>query len=321
MNDSYQAKSKWLQERLLKFDDSIKPRVEQTYRNYNNLIRNHIRTETALRFNSTADDSSSGIAIRVVDEFPPIFWAIFEEHDTDFWEVFLRASVLKQTATGLSFIQGNYPQISNLLYGREDGQLSLLLNDFKGVSSFVDEILGFIDHYSVLRRLMPPELGTPLETEVLGAYFYRDSYIHLYWPAIALIAIELGVSIESLTIVTLIHELVHAYTHLGQDTDNDRWDTEAFAHTHLFIVEGLAQFYTELICKKLNSRQPELLTAFLALRSRQSEAYNCYQSWVPAKGHQAEIIRFAMISCRKNRITDFEDFLDRIQETHHRIGA
>ena len=38
---------------------------------------------------------------------------------------------------------------------------------------------------------------------------------------IGLISGILGVSVEALTIVTLIHELSHAYSHLGYDIDGE----------------------------------------------------------------------------------------------------
>jgi len=90
-----------------------------------------------------------------------------------------------------------------------------------------------------------------IREDVLGAYYFRIPEIRLYWVVIGIVARAIGVSVEALTVVVLAHELAHAYTHLGHDIDNERWETERFARTELDIVEGLAQFYTQvdqLVC-------------------------------------------------------------------------
>jgi hypothetical protein len=320
MADTYQSKSQWLRERLLEFDSSAKSRVVQTHRSYNNLIRNHIRTETALRFNSALEEGNYGITVQIVDDFPPAFRPIIEDYEQDFWELFLKASILKNTAHGLGFIEGKYSQLSSLIAKKNDNQMGFMLADISGIRSFVDELLAFINHYGILSRLNELDQSATLEAEVLGAYFFRDSRIHLFWPVIAIIALELGVSVESLTIVTLIHELAHAYTHLGQDTDNDRWDTEAFANTDLLIVEGLAQFYTELVCQRLKARQPDILKTFTDLRENQGEVYNSYRYWLERSDRKTEVIRLAMINCRKNCITKVDRFIDSVKEAEYMIG-
>ena len=73
---------------------------------------------------------------------------------------------------------------------------------------------------------------------------------------IGIFATLMNLPVEALTLIVLIHEVAHAYTHVGQDIDNERWDTRAFAGCNLCIVEGLAQFYTESIAKKLAPRFP-----------------------------------------------------------------
>lgn len=56
-----------------------------------------------------------------------------------------------------------------------------------------------------------------IEKDALGAYFYEIPHIELYWIPIVLIAEAIGASIEDITIIVLIHELAHAYTHVGMD--------------------------------------------------------------------------------------------------------
>ncbi|MGH9390920.1 MAG: hypothetical protein ACRD1Z_14990, partial [Vicinamibacteria bacterium] len=108
--------------------------------------------------------------------------------------------------------------------------------------------------------------------DVLGAYFFRRREVEIYWLVIGFMAGFLRVSEESLAMVVLTHELAHAFTHAGQDTDGRQWDTESFASASSHIVEGLAQVYTEAICGRLAENEPEALTAFQRLLRYQADA-------------------------------------------------
>lgn len=154
---------------------------------------------------------------------------------------------------------------------------------------------------------------TRIEEDTLGAYFFKRKRIEIYWVAIGIYAAQLEVSVEGLTLVTLAHELAHAYTHLGKDIDGVEWNTKAFANTDLHIVEGMAQFYTRAICRKLQSRIPSALQAFETLLEHQSPEYVEFQGWAEKSRHQGEIVRFSMIQCRSNEIIDYGSFLDVIQ--------
>src|SRR5271169_4975095 len=90
----------------------------------------------------------------------------------------------------------------------------------------------------------------------------------------------MGVAIEDLTVVVLTHELAHAYTHLGRDIDGARWGDEEFDKSALEVREGLAQFYTEVICEQLAPRTPGFLAAFQALLSLQSPPYLVHRAWL-----------------------------------------
>lgn len=60
--------------------------------------------------------------------------------------------------------------------------------------------------------------------DILGIYCFSGREaprIELYWMAHALFASAFGVRIEDLALVTLTHELAHAYTHLGRDIDGN----------------------------------------------------------------------------------------------------
>ncbi len=154
---------------------------------------------------------------------------------------------------------------------------------------------------------------TQIEEDTLGAYFFKKQRIEIYWVAIGIYAAQLDVSVEGLTLVTLAHELAHAYTHLGKDIDGVEWSTEAFANSDLHIIEGMAQFYTRAICRKLESRMPAALQAFDTLLEHQADEYTHFQAWAEKNKHQGEVVRFSMIQCRSNAIRDYDSFLNILQ--------
>ncbi len=110
----------------------------------------------------------------------------------------------------------------------------------------------------------------------------------------------------------------HAYTHLSHDIDNERWETERFAETQLNIVEGLAQFYTQVVCKRIGQRMPAALDAYRALLDKQSGPYKAHLDWVQDDEQGGEIVRVSMIECRSKGIVASSDFAEAIRR--HRIG-
>ena len=88
----------------------------------------------------------------------------------------------------------------------------------------------------------------------------------------------LGVAMEDLAVVTLTHELAHAYTHLGCDIDGRPWNNDGFWRSGIPVIEGLAQFYTQTVAKRLADRRPGVQTAFEALLRRQHCTYTCFRS-------------------------------------------
>ena len=58
----------------------------------------------------------------------------------------------------------------------------------------------------------------------------------------ALFAAAFDVRIEDLTVVTLAHELAHAYTHLGRDIDGAAWRDPGFGLSDRDVLEGGATF-------------------------------------------------------------------------------
>lgn len=176
--------------------------------------------------------------------------------------------------------------------------------------SFVVGLADIAQQLEVLKRLKG------LNEDVLGAYFFgaRRPHVQIYWMSIGLFAATLDVSVEAMTVVVAAHELGHAYTHLGKDIDGRKWDTSSFAQADLHIVEGLAQFYTEVVCTKLADRLPEALVAFRRLRDLQSAPYKDYTTWVPDQPDAGEAVRAGMIQTRACGIRRYDIFRAAVSE-------
>lgn len=153
--------------------------------------------------------------------------------------------------------------------------------------------------------------------DTLGAYYYHRGRIELHWVVIWMIATRLRVAADDLALVVLAHEMAHLYTHAGQDADGHEWATPDFAGADDRIVEGLAQFYTELILLSLargDEGNPRPLETFRRLLADPSEPYTCFQQWVPGHKNRAEVVRRALLRIRTRRVTDYGIFMDALSE-------
>ena len=149
-----------------------------------------------------------------------------------------------------------------------------------------------------------------IHEDILGIYRFNlhSPRIEIYWMAQALFAAAFDVRIEDLTVVTLAHELAHAYTHLGRDIDGAAWRDPGFGLSDRDVLEGLAQHFTAVVTEKLGKSAPGAYASYLKVLSHQSGPYRAHESWFPnlATG-RSEIVRFAMLRARnRGKVTDPE---------------
>jgi hypothetical protein len=168
-----------------------------------------------------------------------------------------------------------------------------------GVAASLTLIQGILEHTTendIFERFKT------IEEDVLGAYWFHASKIQNYWMPLAIFAPLLGVALSTLTIVVLCHELVHAYTHRGVDTDGQSWSTHHFTRADVYVKEGLAQYYTDRIMHTLRGRVPDGFDTFSRKTSKQSAPYRAYQNWLgEGKQPSPEAVRVAMLEFRNNR--------------------
>lgn len=265
---------------------NLRERVERAFRESNTQLREALRTETGLRLSN--DKMRQNVPVRVVDGIPAPLLAKFPD-DTELIDLYLDLAIFKGAEGGLDRLLDRYwflknwsPVMANIAQKEE------IEHSLSTLTKIVTE----------LEKLNPFKAVWQIEEDVLGAYFFYQGRIELYWIPIGLMAADLNVTPEALTQVVAAHELAHAYAHLGFDIDNQTWDTQNFAASSLDVVEGTAQFFTEAVCRRLMNRWPDTYEAYSALLKKQTGPYKAHLDWIPVDEAGGEAVRHALIAFR-----------------------
>lgn len=280
----------------------IRDTVERSYKQWNNILRDLLRSETALRLSVGSD--SQAVPVRVVGGMPQPFADVMRQLEGLEWLLLNRPAIVA-AATGAGFM-ATQADTARSVWDEKAGPSGR--DEIIRVQQTAEAWLKQLDEANALERI------TGINEDVLGAYFFRGPEIRLYWVVIGITARALGVSAEALTVVVLAHELAHAYTHLGRDIDSERWDTDRFARADLAIVEGLAQFYTAVLCRRLAARMPAAFDVYKQLLERQSGPYKAHLAWVRDDEQGGEIVRVTMIECRSRGMTEAKAFSEAIKK-------
>ncbi len=165
------------------------------------------------------------------------------------------------------------------------GELSRRPDPEKWILASESELRSTADWAACLLKVLsqhdPLETVLSVEKDVLGVYEYDASdlladerwvnraTIKLYWGVIGLVSEWMPCTVEDLTIVVLTHELAHAYTQLGADIEGRRWPVRAFHEAEIGLVEGLAQYYTDRVLRRLERRHEGALKVYETMLLRQ----------------------------------------------------
>ena len=304
-----------LQERAIKLIKPLIPpdaedRVQRAFKQWNQIVRDHIRSETALKL---ADgDGRQSVQVRVVDGFPVnLAQLINERHDPVLWRLIVGQPKLGGVVEGLSFLLEDWPSFE---------QWQRIPDVAKNGESSIRrtlEIVNALQQAAIAEKVR--EQIKEIKDDILGAYLFppgKSSSVELYWMAIAMVAAMLDVRIEDLTVVVLAHELAHGYTHIGRDIDGHQWPDHAFRKSDLSIVEGLAQFYTEVVTEKLAQRMPGPKKAYESLLELQSGPYLAHKEWLANDQlDRGEAVRFTMVAVRGQEQTEYEAWLKTMENT------
>ncbi|MBC8009000.1 MAG: hypothetical protein H7067_02760 [Burkholderiales bacterium] len=292
-------------------DPTFCARVERAKGQCNQAAREALRAETALRLSVEEEHRQIGVRVReglpvavdtlFSDEPNPILWKLLRHH------VELSGGI---TAAGL-FIN-NFSGIQEWL---NLGASTDYPRQLESVSRLFQKSVERVEQHPLAANLYR------IEDDILGAYHPAEKLVTIHWMVIAFIASNLGVNVEALTVVVVVHELAHAYTHAGLDIDGCAWETEGFITSDRSVIEGIAQHYTEVVLKKLAVRFPEPPEVFEKLLSRQTEIYKQYRTWFPSDEKRGEIMRAALLQARRTGRVTSESIRASIKEHAAQIGG
>lgn len=126
--------------------------------------------------------------------------------------------------------------------------------------------------------------------DLLGVYQSGNNKVVLYDLLIQLCALQLEVDYEGLRTVVLLHELSHAVTHRGLDSDNRIW--ECFNIADKRAKEYFAQIYTYKFLQ--NTEQ-----SYLAIMNKLSEVQpGVYQTYQESIGKEIGVINEELLATR-----------------------
>jgi hypothetical protein len=185
-----------------------------------------------------------------------------------------------------------------------------------GATMLAEDLGEYAAKAELLKRI------TQINQDILGVYMPTarlipdKGQIELYWVVIGAVARLLGVDAEALTVVVMAHELAHAYTHLGLDSNSNRWE-DGFWECNRGILEGLAQYYTHMTATALKEERgyDRVWDAYDQLTQLQktngTKIYVNHLDWV--KTISPEVMRQGLLDLRRGHIPphfgNFEDFL------------
>lgn len=297
LSDQYFVRSDVWQATLEKEVVGVKDDVRQAAKRWNLWLRDCLRSETGLRISGETEKIT--VSIRVVDGMPAGFHKALDI-EPGFLNLFMHLPLLRQTVQGLFYLQEAADDVSRFMNSAEYEQQSLFADD---TISKLCRLVDTLEEKHALQRVCA------IEEDVLGAYFLQSNMIEIYWMPITIVSRLAGVSAEALTVVVMAHELAHAYTHVGQDIDGNRWETTAMCKAELRIVEGIAQHYTAVACDKLAIKFPDAKYAYENLVKLQPESYRVHLAWKDQYQNLGEVVRTTMMATRAKKVKKYDEFL------------
>lgn len=213
----------------------------------------------------------------------------------------------------IKLIDDHFPELDFMEYTKirslHDALISADSYFNKGdISTPFDQLLDYsvkyLDRYNLkkLHSLLFSEMGK--SKDVLGAYYFKDSRIELYYVPLIIFSQIHRISLEHLIVVVLAHELAHAYHHIGFDTDGYQWADMNKAE--LNIVEGLAQYYTALFVEDQKTIYPGVKEAYLELLAYQTGPYKVHLTWLSHA--KKEHVKHAFNVTRRNGLKTYKEF-------------
>jgi hypothetical protein len=305
----------------------VEARVLRVRNQAQSVVRDALRAECRLIFRTAEETEQKRLGAQVPVEVAPGYPLVlntvsFPDDYERFMLIARYRGSLEQARNGASKLLELRDALLQL--PEPDEWTSASASDLQSVASWAAALIERLDKYDPLKAILS------VSEDVLGIdeYDARDLFaddqavnratIRLYWGVIGLVGEWLGCAIEDLAVVVLTHELAHAYTQLGADIEGRRWAAPSFAKAETVLKEGLAQYYTDRVLRRLEQRYGGALDVFEGLLSRQHEAYRAHLPWVASSSPEA--VRCAMLEVRHWNESKLADFNSRFEMAQKELG-
>jgi hypothetical protein len=296
---------------------TAKASVETAKTRYLEQVRGILRDLTRLKFSERqgVESQHTSVPMRIVPGLPEPLKSMAEERlpSGERWGIETIGLWAQDIKSLGSVAERLTPLIGRLSEIPEWKQRS---NDYRfrldGATRLAEELAGYAAQAELLKRI------TQINQDILGVYMPTarlipdKGQIELYWVVIGAVARLLGVDTEALAVVVMAHELAHAYTHLGLDSNKNRWE-DGFWGCDPGITEGLAQYYTHLTAAALKKERgyDRVWTAYEQFTNLQkangAKVYVNHLTWMETISPEA--IRQALLDLRGGLIaSNFQEF-------------
>jgi len=296
--------------------------VAGTIQRWEDKLRERVRLEMVLKL---ADDSAWGRQVQrvgvILSDGLPIALAPYERDlTTTLAEI---AGMFRPDLQGFSAGAAALSQLLDRLGSIDAGWADRTKAETPRIEALQTLVMQLLE---LAKRATFTDALKKIDEDVLGAYFPLGKklrgagppVIEIYWTVIGAVAKTIEVDVEGLTLTVLAHELAHAYSHLGADTDGNRWPDDAFCQSSVFIKEGIAQYYTEKTVLWFSQRHigaPHY--AYSEFLKLQGEPYHIHEHW--SKEFSPETVRAAIIECRNSQVTETSSFVQLMEMAKHRL--
>jgi len=253
---------------------------------WNQRIRDFLSEATGLKLNKrqTAARASSevNVSVQIVSDNRDFFLNKIISHypDLDFNEYESKRLLLKALDNSSTYFEND----ANFLQIRES----------------CSQYLKRYDINDLIKRLFNERTESG---EVWGSYYLNTHRVEIYYLPLLVLSKIKDISLEHSFVLVLVHELAHAYHHLGKDTDGNHW--KWMRNADLPIIEGLAQYYTQLFVNYYKSSIPEFERTFDQMLKVLPPVYSCHLGWLDYK---KESVATALKLLRINDIESFDEF-------------
>lgn len=290
---TYNPKNKSVLRILNDFEQKYDPIFSKVKSQWLPAIREFLREETGLRMHQkvvgTKIQKDINVSFNFVSDKNETFIKLIDQHypDLDFDEYTAFNKLNLELKNSKYFFLEKHGDIAQ---------------SYIQLTNFLDQYFKKYDLNELLNTLFK---NSGKSADIWGTYFYRDNRIEIYYIPLILFCQIYNLPIEHAILSVLVHEMAHAYHHLGKDKDNISWPT--MISTDPKIVEGMAEYFTWLFVETYKGNHSRMEETYNCMFDCLGEEYTIFKSWTPT--YSREAIKSALIGTRKKSVKQYKDFI------------